>query len=109
MAQVNLQRLLTSLMASAGSILVSFVVVFLYATFLLIERRTFDLILYLLKLDGRVASKDELLEFYRDSALVVVDEAYVVERCEPAPFQRWRDFVSQPRNSQATRQARSST
>lgn len=27
-----------------------------------IERRTFDLILYLLKLDGRVASKDELLE-----------------------------------------------
>ena len=42
LAQVNLQRLLTSLMASAGSILVSFVVVFLYATFLLIERRTFD-------------------------------------------------------------------
>lgn len=27
-----------------------------------IERRSFDLILYLLKLDGRVASKDELLE-----------------------------------------------
>ncbi len=42
LAQVNLQRLLTSLMASVGSILVSFVVVFLYATFLLIERRTFD-------------------------------------------------------------------
>jgi predicted PurR-regulated permease PerM len=42
LAQVNLQRLLTSLAASVGSILVSFVVVFLYATFLLIERRTFD-------------------------------------------------------------------
>ncbi len=42
LAQVNLQRLLTSLMTSVGSILVSFVVVFLYATFLLIERRTFD-------------------------------------------------------------------
>ena len=42
LAQVNLQRLVTSLMASVGSILASFVVVFLYATFLLIERSTFD-------------------------------------------------------------------
>ena len=29
----------------------------------------------------------------------LVNEAYVAERCEPAPFQKWRDFVSQPRNS----------
>jgi len=42
MAQVNLQRLLTSLMASVGSILVTFVVVFLYATFLLLERSVFE-------------------------------------------------------------------
>ncbi|MBN8507746.1 MAG: AI-2E family transporter [Burkholderiales bacterium] len=42
LAQINLQRLATSLMASVGSILVTFVVVFLYATFLLIERRSFD-------------------------------------------------------------------
>lgn len=40
LAQVNLQRLLTSMFASIGSIMVSFVVVLLYATFLLIERRT---------------------------------------------------------------------
>jgi AI-2 transport protein TqsA len=42
MAQVNLQRLLTSLMASVGSILVTFIVVFLYATFLLLERSAFE-------------------------------------------------------------------
>lgn len=42
MAQVNLQRLATSLMASLGSILASFVVVFLYATFLLVERSSFE-------------------------------------------------------------------
>jgi predicted PurR-regulated permease PerM len=42
MAQVNLQRLLTSLMASVGSILVTFVIVFLYATFLLLERSAFE-------------------------------------------------------------------
>jgi predicted PurR-regulated permease PerM len=42
LAQINLQRLATSLMASVGSILVTFVVVFLYATFLLVERRSFD-------------------------------------------------------------------
>jgi formate dehydrogenase major subunit len=29
----------------------------------------------------------------------LVNEAYVAERCEPAPFQKWRDFVSQPKNS----------
>ena len=38
MAQINLQRLFASLLASAGSILVTFIVVFLYATFLLVER-----------------------------------------------------------------------
>jgi len=42
MAQINLQRLLTSLLASLGSILVTFVVVFLYATFLLLERSGFE-------------------------------------------------------------------
>jgi AI-2 transport protein TqsA len=41
-AQVNLQRVVSSLLASAGSILLSFVVVFLYATFLLIERKHFE-------------------------------------------------------------------
>ncbi len=29
----------------------------------------------------------------------LVDEAYVAERCEPAPFRRWREFVAQPTNS----------
>jgi formate dehydrogenase major subunit len=29
----------------------------------------------------------------------LVDEEFVAERCEPAPFQKWRDFVSQARNS----------
>ena len=42
MAQINLQRLFGSLLASLGSILVTFVVVMLYATFLLVERRAFD-------------------------------------------------------------------
>jgi AI-2 transport protein TqsA len=42
MAQINLQRLFTALLASAGSILVTFVVVLLYATFLLVERRSFE-------------------------------------------------------------------
>ena len=42
LAQVNVQRLLTSMFASVGSIMASFVVVLLYATFLLIERRTLD-------------------------------------------------------------------
>jgi predicted PurR-regulated permease PerM len=42
MAQINLQRLFGSLLASLGSILVTFIVVFLYATFLLVERRAFE-------------------------------------------------------------------
>jgi predicted PurR-regulated permease PerM len=42
MAQVNLQRLAGGLLASLGSILVTFVVVLLYATFLLVERRSFE-------------------------------------------------------------------
>ncbi|MGL6112707.1 MAG: AI-2E family transporter [Rubrivivax sp.] len=42
MAQINLQRVLTSLLASVGSIVVTFVVVFLYATFLLLERSGFE-------------------------------------------------------------------
>ncbi|MFM1885161.1 MAG: hypothetical protein RL026_318 [Pseudomonadota bacterium] len=29
----------------------------------------------------------------------LVNEAFVAERCEPGPFQRWRDFVGQERNS----------
>lgn len=41
-AQINLQRLITSVLASFGSLLVTFVVVLLYAVFLLIERRAFD-------------------------------------------------------------------
>lgn len=42
MAQINLQRLFGSLLASLGSILVTFIVVFLYATFLLVERAHFE-------------------------------------------------------------------
>lgn len=42
LAQINLQRLVTSLVASVGSLLVTFVVVLLYATFLLIERSAFE-------------------------------------------------------------------
>jgi formate dehydrogenase major subunit len=35
----------------------------------------------------------------------LVNERYVAERCEPADFQRWRDFVSLPENSpEATEQ-----
>ncbi len=29
----------------------------------------------------------------------LVNEAFVAERCEPAPFKRWAEFVSQQRNS----------
>jgi len=29
----------------------------------------------------------------------LVDEAYVAQRCEPGPFQRWRDFVADVRHS----------
>jgi predicted PurR-regulated permease PerM len=41
LARINLQRMLGSLLASVGSILVTFVVVCLYATFLLMERSSF--------------------------------------------------------------------
>lgn len=42
MAQINLQRLVSSLLASLGSILATFLIVFLYATFLLVERQGFE-------------------------------------------------------------------
>jgi predicted PurR-regulated permease PerM len=42
LARINLQRLLASLLASVGSIVVTFVVVCLYATFLLLEHRSFE-------------------------------------------------------------------
>jgi len=29
----------------------------------------------------------------------LVDQKYVAEHCEPAPFQRWREFVAQQKNS----------
>jgi formate dehydrogenase major subunit len=29
----------------------------------------------------------------------LVNEKFVAARCEPVPFQRWRDFVAQPKNS----------
>ncbi len=41
LAQVNMQRLVGSTLASVSSILLSFIVVFLYATFLLVERHAF--------------------------------------------------------------------
>ena len=41
-ARINLQRLFSSLLASVGSIVMTFVVVCLYATFLLIEQRSFE-------------------------------------------------------------------
>lgn len=61
-----------------------------------IERRTFDLILYLLKLDGRVASKDELLEhvwgnrYVSDSviaqSIMKVRKALGITGKEPGPI-----------------------
>jgi predicted PurR-regulated permease PerM len=42
LARINLQRLVGSLLASVGSIVVTLVVVCLYATFLLLERRSFE-------------------------------------------------------------------
>ena len=42
LARINLQRLFASLLASVGSIVVTFVVVCLYATFLLLEHRSFE-------------------------------------------------------------------
>lgn len=62
LAQVSLQRVLTSTFASIGSVTVSFVVVLLYATFLLIERRTFHGKLANLSDDPkRVARVDEVM------------------------------------------------
>jgi len=63
MAQVNLQRLVGSVLASLGSIVVTFVVVFLYATFLLLERRYFEAKLANVSDDpGRVARIREVIE-----------------------------------------------
>ena len=63
MAQINLQRLFGSLLASAGSILVTFVVVFLYATFLLVERASFETKLANLSDDPkRVARLREIIQ-----------------------------------------------
>jgi predicted PurR-regulated permease PerM len=63
MAQINLQRLAGSLLASLGSILVTFVVVFLYATFLLVERAAFETKLANLSDDPkRVARIREVIE-----------------------------------------------
>jgi len=42
LARINLQRLAGSLLASVGSIVVTFVVVCLYATFLMLERGSFE-------------------------------------------------------------------
>lgn len=41
-ARINLQRLASSLLASVGSIVVTFVVVCMYATFLMLERGSFE-------------------------------------------------------------------
>jgi predicted PurR-regulated permease PerM len=63
MSLINLQRLFGSLLASLGSILVTFVVVFLYATFLLVERAGFDAKLANLSDDPkRVARIREVIE-----------------------------------------------
>lgn len=63
MAQINLQPLLGSLLASVGSIIVTFVVVLLYATFLLIERRYFETKLANLSDDpARVARIRDVIE-----------------------------------------------
>jgi formate dehydrogenase major subunit len=35
----------------------------------------------------------------------LVNEKFVAERCEPAPFQKWKDFVSLPKNSPETMEA----
>ena len=63
LAQINLQRLLGSLLASMGSIVLTFVVVCLYATFLLVERRAFETKLANLSDDTkRVARIREVIE-----------------------------------------------
>ncbi len=43
LGRISLQRIAASALASVGSIVVTFVVVFLYATFLLVERGQFDI------------------------------------------------------------------
>lgn len=56
LAQIDLQRLLGTLLASVGAIVVTFVVVCMYAAFLLLERRNFENKLANLSEDpGRVA------------------------------------------------------
>ena len=63
LAQIDLQRMLGSLLASVGSIVVTFVVVLLYATFLLLERRHFDAKLANLSDDpARVARIRQVIE-----------------------------------------------
>ena len=62
-AQLDLQRLFGSLLASVGSVVVTFVVVCLYATFLLLERRSFATKLANLSDDpARVARIREVIE-----------------------------------------------
>lgn len=63
LAQVNLQQLLGSLLASASSLLITFVVVLLYATFLMIERNGFEAKLAKLSDDpARVSRIREVIE-----------------------------------------------
>jgi predicted PurR-regulated permease PerM len=63
LARINLQRLFGSLLASVGSIVVTFVVVCLYATFLLLERRSFETKLARLSDDpARVARISEVVQ-----------------------------------------------
>ncbi len=63
LAQIDLQRLFGSLLASVGSIVLTLVVVLLYATFLLLERRTFEAKLANLSDDpARVARIRQVIE-----------------------------------------------
>jgi len=63
LSQLDLQRLFGSLLASVGSIVVTFVVVCLYATFLLLERRSFETKLANLSDDpARVARIRQVIE-----------------------------------------------
>jgi len=62
-SQLDLQRLFGSLLASVGSIVVTFVIVCLYATFLLLERRSFETKLANLSDDpARVARIRQVIE-----------------------------------------------
>ena len=63
LARIDLQRLFGLLLASVGSIVLTFVVVCLYATFLLLERSTFETKLANLSDDpGRVARIRQVIE-----------------------------------------------